>query len=122
MAVGLFENAFARVDEDDGQIRGGGAGDHVARVLDMARRVGDDEFAARRGEVTVGHVDGDALLPLGAEAVGEQRQVDLALAAAFAQPLDGFELVFKDRLRVVKQASDERAFPVVNRSGRREAK
>jgi hypothetical protein len=34
------------------------------------------------GEVAVGHVDGDALLALGAQAVGQQRQVDLARCAA----------------------------------------
>jgi hypothetical protein len=37
--------------------------------------VGDDELALGRGEVAVGHVDGDALLALGAQAVGEQREV-----------------------------------------------
>jgi hypothetical protein len=31
----------------------------------------------RRGEVAVGDVDGDALLALGAEAVGEVGEVDL---------------------------------------------
>ena len=38
-------------------------------------RVGDDELAPRRVEVAVGHVDRDALLALGAQAVGEQREV-----------------------------------------------
>ena len=33
----------------------------------------------RRGEVPVRHVDGDALLALGAQAVGEEREVDLLL-------------------------------------------
>ena len=41
-------------------------------------RVGDDELAPRGGEVAVGDVDRDALLPLGAQAVGEQREVDVA--------------------------------------------
>jgi hypothetical protein len=37
----------------------------------VARRVGQDERALRRGEVAVGDVDRDALLALGAQAVGE---------------------------------------------------
>ena len=41
----------------------------------MARRVGDDELALVGGEVAVGHVDGDALLALGLQAVHQQRQV-----------------------------------------------
>ncbi len=86
-------------------------------------RIGDDELALRRGEVAVGHVDGDALFALGAQAVGEQREIDLAVAAAaFAQAFDGLELVLEDRLGIVKQPPDERAFAVVNRTGRGEAK
>ena len=42
--------------------------------------VGEDEGAPRGGEVPVGDVDGDALLALGAQAVGEQRQVDVVAA------------------------------------------
>ena len=48
----------------------------------MAGRVGQDEFALRRGEVTIGDVDGDALFTLRAQAVGEQSEIDLAAAAA----------------------------------------
>jgi hypothetical protein len=47
----------------------------------VARTVGDDEPPPRRREVAVGDVDGDALLALGAQAVGQQREVDLAVAA-----------------------------------------
>ena len=76
MAAGLGEDAFAGVDEDDGDVGGGGAGGHVARVLLVAGGVGDDEFASRGGEVAVGDVDGDSLLAFGAEAVGELGEVD----------------------------------------------
>jgi hypothetical protein len=57
-----------------------GAGDHVARVLHVAGRVGDDELALGRGEIAIGHVNRDALFALGAQAVGEVGQVDLAAA------------------------------------------
>jgi hypothetical protein len=50
-----------------------GPRDHVARVLRMTGRVGDDELAPRRVEVAVRHVDRDPLLALCAQAVGEQR-------------------------------------------------
>jgi hypothetical protein len=45
--------------------------------------VGDDELAVRRGGVAVGDVDGDALLALGPQAVGDEGEVDLAEAAPF---------------------------------------
>ena len=101
--AGLLDHAVAGVDEDDGQLGGGGAGDHVAGVLHVARGVGEDEAAGRGGEVAVGDVDGDALLALGAQAVGEQRQVGGVLAAVPADPLDGLQLVGEHRLGVVEQ-------------------
>ena len=59
-------DAVARVDQQDRDVGRRRAGRHVARVLLVARRVGEDELAPRRGEVAVGDVDGDALLALGA--------------------------------------------------------
>jgi hypothetical protein len=76
VAAGLGQHALARIDQDHGKVRGRGAGDHVARVLLVAGRVGDDELALLGGEEAVGDVDGDALLALGAQAVDEQREVD----------------------------------------------
>jgi hypothetical protein len=76
VAAGLRQHALARVDQDDGEVGGRGGGDHVAGVLLVARRVGDDVLARAGGEVAVGDVDGDALLALGLQAVGEERQVD----------------------------------------------
>ena len=69
---------FCGVDQEHGEVGGRGAGRHVARVLLVAGRVGDDEAAPVGGEVAVGDVDGDALLALGVEAVDEQREVDVA--------------------------------------------
>ena len=121
MAPGLLEHALARVDQDDGQVGGRRAGDHVARVLHVARRVGDDELPLRRGEVAVGDVDGDALLALGAQAVGEQRQVGALAPHPLARVLDGLELVLEDGLRVVEQAADQRGLAVVDGTGGGEA-
>ncbi|CAB3731085.1 hypothetical protein LMG24076_05454 [Trinickia soli] len=70
------------VDQDDRRMRRRSARHHVARVLLVARRVGDDELAPRRGEVAIGHVDRDALLALGFQAVGQQRQIDFVAHGA----------------------------------------
>ena len=121
MSLGLGDDAFARIDEDDGQFGGGRAGDHVARVLNVAGRVGDDELAARRGEVAVGHVDGDALLAFGAQAVGEQREVNVGVAALSAGALYGFQLILEDGFAVQQHAADQRALAVVDAAGGGEA-
>ena len=114
-------DALARVDEDDRQVGGRGARDHVARVLDVPGRVGELEAAARRHEGAVGDVDRDPLLALGAQPVGEQREVDVAVAAALRRLLDVLELVGEDLLRVVEQPADQGRLAVVDRARRDEA-
>ena len=94
----LLDYAGSSVDQHDREVHVRCARDHVARVLDVAGAVGDDERTLRRGEVSVSHVDRDALLALGAQAVGEQRQVDVVGAATLADALDVLELVFEDAL------------------------
>jgi hypothetical protein len=79
----------------------------------VAGRVGDDVLARAGREVAVGDVDGDALLALGLQAVGEQRQIDRRLAALFDGLRDGRELILEDGFRVVQQATDEGALAVV---------
>jgi hypothetical protein len=90
-------------------------------ILHVAGGVGDDELALRGGEVAVGDIDGDALLALGAQAVGEQREVGVVVPLRMARRLDRLELVLEDRLGVEQQAPDERRLPVVDRAGCREA-
>jgi hypothetical protein len=117
----LLEHTLARVQEDQREVGRRRARDHVARVLLVAGSVGDDELAARRVEVAVGDVDRDALLALGAQAVRQQSEVHVAVAAPPRGFLDVLELVLEDRLRVVQETADERRLAVVDRAGGREA-
>ena len=88
----------------------------------MAGGVSDDEFSFGGGEVAVGDVDGDALLALGLEAVGEEGEVDAAAGGAVdTAGGEGGELVFIDGLGVVEEAADEGGFAVVDGAGGGEA-
>ncbi len=116
MSARLLDDALPRVDEDHRDIRGRGAGDHVARVLDMPGRVGELKPAARGHERAVGDVDRDPLLALCAQAVREQREVDVVVPAAPRRVLDVLELVDEDLLRVVEQPADQRRLAVVHRA------
>ena len=120
MPAALLRDALARVEQEHGDVRRRRGGDHVPRVLDVARRVGDDELPARRREEAIGDIDGDPLLPLGAQPVGQQGKVRVVVAALATDPLDGLELVGEQGLRVVQQAPDERALAVIDRAGRGE--
>jgi hypothetical protein len=51
--------------------------------LDVPRAIGDDELPVRCRRVAVRDVDRDALLALGAQAVGDEGQVDLTQPASF---------------------------------------
>ena len=82
VAARLRQHALARIDQDDGEIGVRGAGRHVARVLLVARRVGDDEFALVGREEAIGDVDGDALLALGLQPVDQKREIDILAGRA----------------------------------------
>ena len=110
MPARLLEHAVAGVDQHHRDVRGRRAGDHVARVADVPGGVGDDERPPRGGEEAVGDVDRDALLALGAQPVGQPREVHLRV----------LELVGHQRLGVVEQAADQRRLAVVHRSGGRQ--
>ena len=117
VAAGLFDDAVAGVDQEQGEVGGGCAGDHVAGVLHVAGGVGEDEFAPGGLEVAVGDIDGDALLALGAEAVGKQGEVDVVHAARAARALDRFHLVDECLAGVEEQAADQGALAVVDGAG-----
>ena len=127
--AGLLQDTLAGVNEHDDGVRSGRAGHRVLGVLHVAGAVREDEAAAVRGEVAVGDVDGDALFPLGAQAVGQQGQVDRlntgctgpAEAAVRGGAGDGVELVREDRLGVVQEPAHQGGLAVVDRSGGREA-
>ena len=118
VAFGLGDDPVTSVDQDDCELAGRRARDHVAGVLLVAWRVGDDELALRCREVAISDVDGDALLALGLEPVGEKRKIDLIASAALGGGV-GFEtgeLIFIDHVRVVQKASDQGRFAVVDGS------
>ncbi len=104
MATGLGLHAVAGVHQDDRQVAGGGTGSHVASVLLMTGGVGNDELALGGREVTVGDINGDALLALGLQAVDQQRQVDIVTGGADLLRIagDGLQMIFVDHLGVVQ--------------------
>jgi hypothetical protein len=86
-------------------------------ILLVAGGIGKNELAPRRREVSVGDVDRDPLLTLGAQAVGEQREIDQAGGAVLRRLLHRMQLIFVDRPRVVEQPPDQRALAVVDAAG-----
>ena len=121
--AGLRQQALARIHQHHGQVGGGGSGGHVAGVLLVAGAVGDDELALVGVEVAVGHVDGDALLALGGQAIQQQGIVDpLALGAvAAAVGLQRGQLVIEQAPALVQQAPDQGALAIVHAAAGDEA-
>jgi len=119
----LGRHAVARIDQRDGEVAVARACGHVARVLLVAGAVGDDEAAPRGREVAPGHVDRDALLALGLEAIDHKRKVEASAGGAVraAVALERGEVVLMDAARVMQQPPDERALAVVDASAGDEA-
>ena len=120
--TGLLQQPVAGVDKNDYQLGGGGAGDHVAGVLQMPRGVGDDEFPLGGAEVAVGNIDGDALLTLGTQSVGHQSQVGVFVATFARGAFDGRKLILHHGLGVIQQPADQGGLAVVDRTGGGKAK
>ena len=112
----LDQQALSRVDQQDRQVGGGRAGRHVARVLFVPRRVGDDEAPVRRVQETIGDVDRNALLALCLQPVHEKGEVHRVAcgAVALAVPFQRIQLVGRNRTRVVQQPADQRGLAVVH--------
>src|SRR6185437_8606964 len=65
MPASLRKHAFARIHEQNCNLRCRSSGDHVASVLFVSRRIGYDELAPRRGKIAVGNINRDSLFALG---------------------------------------------------------
>jgi len=119
----LGEEPLAGIDQDDRHLGGGCAGDHVAGILLVARGVGDDELALVGGEVAVGHVDGDPLLPLRLQAVQEEGIVDGSPLGAdpLAVRLQGRQLILEHHLRIPEKTADEGTLAVIHAAAGDEA-
>ena len=85
----------------------------------MSRRIGNDEFAFGRGEITVGYVYGDTLFALGGKAVCQAGKI--RRFSVFCSAVELVNLVGQQGFAVVEQAADERGFAVINTAGGDEA-
>ena len=94
MTAGLHQHALLGVDQDHGQVGKGCTYRHVSGIFLMTRCVGHDETSLVCREITVCHVDGDALFSLCHQSIQKQGVVDRSSAAShFTVKLQGFLLI-----------------------------
>ncbi|MNI59182.1 hypothetical protein D3C85_1740560 [compost metagenome] len=58
MPFRLFNNPLPRIHQDDNQLRIRCTGNHVSRVLDMARSISDNVFSMIGLKIFVSDIDG----------------------------------------------------------------
>ena len=116
----LRANTASRIDHEDRDVAVRCRHRHVAGVLLVTRRVGDEHATpVRQVHVPVRDVDRDALRALVLQAVQQQGVVDLPdgqqrrVAAAIGTCV--LELVDRHRIGLGEQAADERGLAVVDR-------
>ncbi len=116
VAACLRQQAFARVDQQDGEIGARSRCRHIARILLMAGRVGDDEGAPRRRDIAVGDVDRNALFALGLEPIDEKGEVDIVAVGAVAPRVafEGREVIVVDEALFIEKPPDEGRFAIVD--------
>ena len=118
VTLGLAQHALAGIDQNDGKLGRRCAGHHVAGVLLMTGRVGDDEGAARGRKLAIGDIDGDALLALGLESAAQQREIDVAGGGAVPARVTGerCRLVVGNLTGFEQQSAQQRRLAVVDRA------
>ena len=121
VAHGLLQYTMTCINQNDAQVGSTSTRYHVAGILNMSRSIGDDKLAFRCGEIAVSHIDGDALFALSTETIREQSQVHFLITAALASSLHRLQLVFENRLAVIKQSSYQSTLSIVHAARSREA-
>ena len=121
VAHGLLQYTMTCINQNDAQVGSTSTRYHVAGILNMSRSIGDDKLALRCGEIAVSHIDGDALFTLSTETIREQSQVHFLITAALASSLHRLQLVFENRLAVIKQSSYQSTLSIVHAARSREA-
>ena len=98
VSSGLGSEPGAGVYQNNRKVTVGGTCGHVAGVFLMPGRVCNDELAFCGGKIAVGHIYGDALLPLCLKAVHQECQVQIARHSALAGrlSLERLQLIFID--------------------------
>ncbi len=112
----LLQHALSRINQDHRKISGRCAGHHIAGILFVPRRIGDDELALFGGEEAVGDVNRNALFTLCRKTINQQREVNLfALGAvAFAVAFERGKLIFEDHLGIIQQTPDQGGLAIIH--------
>ncbi|MDT4852754.1 hypothetical protein FQZ97_869960 [compost metagenome] len=106
----LCEHALTRINQHHCEIGGGSPRRHVAGILRMAGRISHDKLAARCREKAIGHINSDALLAFGFQAIDQQRKVEIVIRGAefSAVVLQRRKLILKDQFCVIEKSPDQR--------------
>ena len=113
MPTGLVADAFGRIDQQEGGVSSGGAGDHVAQELGVARRIDQHEIARWRAKADLAGVEGDALVALGLQRVEQERPFERH-AAPRADRLETLELAVRKAAGLVQQPPDQGRLAVID--------
>jgi len=69
MAACLCNDSHSGVYQNDCQVSGGAAGNHITRILFVSRSIGNNEFTIICREITVGYVNRNALFTFRFQAI-----------------------------------------------------
>ena len=111
--AGLLAHALGGVDHHHGGVAAGGAGDHVLEEFVMSRGVDQDVIAAIGAINDMTRIDGEGLVPLRRQRVGDERPFERH-AAALAHRFHRLDLANRKRSGVVEEAADDGRLAMVD--------
>ncbi len=113
MPPALFAHPFVRCDHQNRRIRARCARDHVLQELFVTGRVDDEVVASRRSKRDLRRINRNVLLLLLEQGVEHESKLKFHPFRR-ARLLHHVDLSFRQRIRVVQNAPDERGLAVIN--------
>ena len=113
MAAGILLHSLRRVDDQQGRLGAGRAGDHVLQELDVAGSIQDEVGPPGCLEEDPRGIDGDPLGLFVLQGVEEEGVLERLRAALAGRP-NLLQLALGQRMGVGQQPADDRALAVVD--------
>ena len=80
VTISLLNNSLSCVNQDKGKVCCRCTSYHITGILNVPRRICDNEFPFWSGKVTVCHINGYSLFPLCTESVCEKGEINIFIS------------------------------------------
>ena len=118
----LSDHSHAGIYQNNSQIGRRTTGYHITGILFVPRSVSNDKFAVIGREVTIGHINRNALFAFGLQPIQQQSIINVfsCITQPFTIAFQRIELVFIQFLAIEQQTPDQCRLSIVYRTCRQQ--